>query len=139
MKRLLAVALDASIATGAMVQDNYPSRAITILVPFASGGVVDLASRTIGDGLSRKLDQEVIVENRADGSGFIAATAAAQNKPDDYTLFMGESGKMTINQSLFKETSYNAEADFTEISTITDTPLILLANKNANTGYSWIF
>jgi len=132
MKRLLAAALGAFIATGAMAQDNYPSRAITILVPFAPGGVVDLASRTIGDGLSRKLGQEVIVENRAGGSGFIAATAAAQSKPDGYTLFMGESGTLTINQSLFKETPYNAEADFTAISTITDTPLILVANKNAN-------
>lgn len=138
MKRILSAALAAIVATGitgavpAVAEENYPSRAITILVPFAPGGVVDLASRTIAEGLSRKFGQEVIVENRAGGSGFIAATAAAQSKPDGYTLFMGESGTLTINASLFKETPYNAETDFTTISTITDTPLILVANKNTD-------
>ena len=132
MKRLLAAAIAAIVASGAAAQDDYPNRAITILVPFAPGGVVDLASRTIGEGLSRRLGQEVIVENRAGGSGFIAATAAAQADPDGYTLFMGEAGTLTINPSLFEETPYDAEADFTTVSTITDTPLILVANKNAS-------
>lgn len=132
MNRLFATALAAVIATGAAAQDDYPNRAITILVPFAPGGVVDLASRTIGEGISRRLGQEVIVENRAGGSGFIAASAAAQAEPDGYTLFMGEAGTLTINPSLFEETPYDAEADFTTVSTITDTPLILVANKNAN-------
>lgn len=132
MKKLLGAALAAIIATGAAAQEDYPNRAITILVPFAPGGVVDLASRTIGEGLSRRLGQEVIVENRAGGSGFIAASAAAQAEPDGYTLFMGEAGTLTINPSLFEETPYDAEADFTTVSTITDTPLILVANKNAS-------
>ena len=132
MKRLLAAAIAAIVASGAAAQDDYPNRAITILVPFAPGGVVDLASRTIGEGLSRRLGQEVIVENRAGGSGFIAATAAAQADPDGYTLFMGEAGTLTINPSLFEDTPYDAEADFTTVSTITDTPLILVANKNAD-------
>ncbi|MBY5990307.1 Bug family tripartite tricarboxylate transporter substrate binding protein [Roseovarius atlanticus] len=132
MKKLLGAALAAMIATGAAAQEDYPNRAITILVPFAPGGVVDLASRTIGEGLSRRLGQEVIVENRAGGSGFIAASAAAQAEPDGYTLFMGEAGTLTINPSLFEETPYDAEADFTTVSTITDTPLILVANKNAS-------
>ena len=74
----------------------------------------------------------MIVENRAGGSGFIAATAAAQADPDGYTLFMGEAGTLTINPSLFEDTPYDAEADFTTVSTITDTPLILVANKNAD-------
>ncbi|KRS11815.1 hypothetical protein XM53_14015 [Roseovarius atlanticus] len=132
MKKLLGAAFAAMIATGAAAQEDYPNRAITILVPFAPGGVVDLASRTIGEGLSRRLGQEVIVENRAGGSGFIAASAAAQAEPDGYTLFMGEAGTLTINPSLFEETPYDAEADFTTVSTITDTPLILVANKNAS-------
>ena len=132
MKYLLSAVLAATIGTGAFAQDDYPNRAITILVPFAPGGVVDLASRTIGEGLQRKLGQEVIVENRAGGSGFIAATAAAQSAPDGYTLFMGEAGTLTINPSLFETTPYDAEADFTAVSTITDTPLILVANKAAS-------
>ena len=132
MNKFLVAAVAALFATGASAQDNYPDRAITILVPFAPGGVVDLASRTIGEGLSRRLGQEVIVENRAGGSGFIAASAAAQAEPDGYTLFMGEAGTLTINPSLFDETPYDAEADFTTVSTITDTPLILVANKNAS-------
>ncbi|SEA95616.1 Bug family tripartite tricarboxylate transporter substrate binding protein [Rubrimonas cliftonensis] len=127
---ILAAALAAMTAGHAAAQ-NYPERAITILVPFAPGGVVDLASRTIGEGLSKKWGVEVIVENRAGGSGFIAATALAQSAPDGYTLFMGEAGTMTINPSLFDQTPYDAEADFTPISTVTDTPLILVANKEA--------
>ncbi|QFT81934.1 hypothetical protein FIU89_15020 [Roseovarius sp. THAF27] len=64
MKKLLGAALAAMIATGAAAQEDYPNRAITILVAFAPGGVVDLASRTIGEGLSRRLGQEVIVHFR---------------------------------------------------------------------------
>lgn len=131
MKTILAAAVAATLAGGAVAQDDYPNRAITILVPFAPGGVVDLASRTLAEGMTKKWGVEVIVENRAGGSGFIAATALAQSAPDGYTLFMGEAGTMTINQSLFDEVPYSAENDFTPVSTVTDTPLVLVAHKDS--------
>jgi tripartite-type tricarboxylate transporter receptor subunit TctC len=131
MKTRAISAIAALVAGSAIAADDYPNRSITILVPFAPGGVVDLASRTIGEGLSKMWGQEVIVENRAGGSGFIAASAAAQADADGYTLFMGESGTLAINPALFDEMPYDPEADFTPISTITDTPLVLVANKAA--------
>jgi tripartite-type tricarboxylate transporter receptor subunit TctC len=131
MKTLALSVVAALVAGAAVAAEDYPNRAITILVPFAPGGVVDLASRTIGEGLSKMWGQEVIVENRAGGSGFIAASAAAQADADGYTLFMGESGTLAINPSLFEEMPYDPAADFTPISTITDTPLVLVANKDA--------
>ena len=82
MKSLAISAIAALVANSAIAADDHPSRPITILVPFAPGGVVDLASRTIGEGLSKMRGQEVIVENRAGGSGFIAASAAAQADAD---------------------------------------------------------
>jgi tripartite-type tricarboxylate transporter receptor subunit TctC len=133
MRKAIAAACAAAfVAAGsAMAAEDYPSRSITILVPFAAGGIVDIAARTVGEHLSQRWGQEVIVENRTGGAGFIAATAAARADPDGYTLLMAESGVSAINPSLFDDVPYDMERDFIPITTVSDTPLVLVARADA--------
>jgi tripartite-type tricarboxylate transporter receptor subunit TctC len=133
MRKVIAAACAAAfVAVGsAMAAEDYPSRSITILVPFAPGGIVDIAARTVGEHLSQRWGQEVIVENRTGGAGFIAATAAARAEPDGYTLLMAESGVSAINPSLFDDVPYDMERDFIPITTVSDTPLVLVARADA--------
>lgn len=133
MKRFIATALGALVvsATAAMAAEDYPSRSITILVPFSPGGIVDIAARTVAEHLSERWGQEVLVENRTGGAGFIAATAAARAEPDGYTLLMAESGVITINPSLFDDVPYDPRSDFKPITTVSDTPLALVARSDA--------
>ena len=84
----LVVALTAvlSAATTASAQDNYPSHPITLIAPFAAGGSVDLVSRILAEGLTARLGQPVIVDNKPGGNGVIGIREALRAKPDGYTL-----------------------------------------------------
>lgn len=132
MKRVIALAAAAMLAsTAAMAQEDYPNKSVTVLVPFSPGGIVDIAARTVGDALSQMWGQQVIVENRTGGSGFIAATAARQAEPDGYTLFAAEAGVSIINELIFDQTPYKMEEDFVPISLISDTPLVVAVNTGS--------
>jgi len=107
---------------------NYPSRPIRILVPYAPGGVADIAARLVGQKLIEALGQSVIVENRPGGNGFIAVTAAVRAPADGYTLLVGAIGDFTISPALYKELPYNVERDLTPVAMLSDTPLVLVTN-----------
>ncbi|WP_137388516.1 Bug family tripartite tricarboxylate transporter substrate binding protein [Rhodoligotrophos defluvii] len=133
MKKLIASALLAvmTTVTGAAAQESYPTRNVTILVPFAPGGIVDIAARIVGEQLSQMWGQQVIVENRTGGNGFIAATAAKRAKPDGYTLLAAEAGVSVINGLLFTEIPYDMQKDFVPITLISDTPIVVAANADS--------
>ena len=80
---------------------TYPSKPIHILIPYAPGGIADIAARIVGAKLTEAWGQQVVVENRPGGNGFIAMTAGAKAAPDGYTLTMATVGDVTINPSLF--------------------------------------
>jgi tripartite-type tricarboxylate transporter receptor subunit TctC len=107
---------------------NYPSRPIRILVPYAAGGVSDIAARLVGQKLSDVLGQSVIVDNRPGGNGSLAVTAAARAAADGYTLIVGTIGEFTINPALYKDIPYDVERDLTPVAMLSDTPLVLAAN-----------
>jgi tripartite-type tricarboxylate transporter receptor subunit TctC len=123
----LLVASFFAVATMAEEQ-NYPSRPIRILVPYAAGGVSDIAARLVGQKLSDILGQSVIVDNRPGGNGFIAVTAAARAPADGYTLIVGTVGEFTINPALYKDIPYDVARDLTPVAMLSDTPLVLVAN-----------
>lgn len=118
------------VAGNASAQE-FPTRAVTILVPFSAGGVVDVGVRLVGEHLSKKWRQPVVIENRAGASGMIAARAAATAKPDGYTLLGAEAGVGVINALIFKDVAYSMEKDLVPILTITDTPLVLAVNADS--------
>ena len=132
MKRIAAVALIhlalfSVLATGAFAQD-YPTRPIRILSPYAPGGISDIAARIVAGKLTEAWGQQVIVENRPGGNGFIAVTDAARAAPDGYTLVMATAGDVTINPSLFKNVPYDVDRDLAPVSAVSDAPLVLAAN-----------
>jgi len=123
----LLAALLVAVVAPAHAQD-YPSRPIRILVPYAPGGVSDIAARLVGQKLGDALAQSVIVENRPGGNGFIAVTATIRAPADGYTLIVGTIGEFTINPALYKDIPYDVERDLTPIAMLSDTPLVLVTN-----------
>jgi tripartite-type tricarboxylate transporter receptor subunit TctC len=109
---------------------NYPAKPIHILVPYAPGGITDIAARILGAKLTEAWGQQVVVENRPGGNGFIAMTAGAKAAPDGYTLTMVTVGDVAINPALFKDIPYDTQRDFVPIAMVSDAPMVLATNAN---------
>jgi tripartite-type tricarboxylate transporter receptor subunit TctC len=128
---LAALLLAYALPTQAQNYQNYPSRPVRIIVPYAPGGVSDIAARLVGQKLTEASGQSFIVENRPGGSGFIAVTATVRAPADGYTLLVGTIAEFTINPALYKKLPYDVERDLTPVAMLSDTPLVLATN-----GYS---
>jgi Tripartite tricarboxylate transporter family receptor len=119
-------------AAPAAAQD-YPAKPIHILVPYAPGGITDIAARIVGAKLTEAWGQQVVVENKPGGNGFIAMSAGAKAAADGYTLTMVTVGDVAINPVLFKDMPYDVQRDFAPIALVSDAPMVLAAN--AGTPY----
>ena len=129
---IVGAVLVAANALPSRAQD-YPVHPIRILVPYAPGGIADIASRIVGGKITEAWGQQVVVENRPGGNGFIAMTDAVRSAADGYTLVMATGGDVAINPVLFKKVPYDVEHDFVPITAVSDAPLVLAVN--ANTPY----
>jgi len=109
---------------------DYPSRAITLIVPYPAGGGVDAMARIVGEKLSGALGQQVIVDNRGGGGGNIGTRAAAKSPPDGYTLLLGHTGTISINPSLYANAGYDPRRDFAPIGLMASMPVVLLAHPS---------
>jgi tripartite-type tricarboxylate transporter receptor subunit TctC len=125
----LATALAAALSGPAIAQD-YPTRTITIVVPYPPGGGVDAIARIVADKLSAALKQQVIVDNRAGGSGIVGTRSVINAAPDGYTLMLGHSGSISINPSLYRNANFDPRKDFAAIGLVASMPLALLAHPN---------
>jgi tripartite-type tricarboxylate transporter receptor subunit TctC len=130
---LVAAASSLVLLTQPAISQTYPTKPIHMLVPYAPGGITDIAARIVGAKLTEAWGQQVVVENRPGGNGFIAMTAGAKAAPDGYTLTMATVGDVSINPVMFKSMPYNMERDFDSIGMISDAPMVLATN--ANTTY----
>jgi tripartite-type tricarboxylate transporter receptor subunit TctC len=108
--------------------EDYPTRPIRILVPYAPGGIADIAARIVGAKLTEAWGQQVAVENRTGGSGVIGMELTARAEPDGYTLVMCTVGDIAINPFLLKEMPYTVETAFAPIMSISDAPMVLATN-----------
>ena len=115
------------VVTAAFAQQPYPTKPVTIVVPFSPGGGTDIGARLIAQKLTAKWGQTVIVDNRAGAGGLVGADLVAKAKPDGYTLLVGNVGTQAINQSLYKM-PYNADTAFAPISMIADLPFVMMAS-----------
>lgn len=131
MNRIIGAAVAAIMLASPAFAQSWPTRTVTIIVPYAPGGIADIAARTVAEAMSSRWGQEVIVDNRTGGAGFVAATAVKRSDPDGHTLFVADTGVMVINPFLFNDVPYDPKADFTPITMISDTPLVLVANSKA--------
>lgn len=108
---------------------HYPVKLVHVIVPFPPGGAADLIARTVATSLQAAWGQSVIVDNRPGAGGMVGAEAAAREKGDPYTLFVGSIGVMTVNQNLYKTMRYDAVKDFTPISMLAKMPSFLVVNS----------
>jgi tripartite-type tricarboxylate transporter receptor subunit TctC len=126
---ILAAALGLA-ATGAQAQGNFPTRPITMIVPFAAGGPTDVIARIVGDHMSRTLSQQVVVENVAGAGGTTGITRAAQAQPDGYTIMMGHMGTHGAAPALYPNLKYDPTKDFAPIGLAAGTPILIVARKD---------
>jgi tripartite-type tricarboxylate transporter receptor subunit TctC len=103
--------------TPAMAQD-YPAKPLTFFVPFAAGSATDTLSRSLGQGVSAEVRQNVVVDNRPGANGFIAAQAVAKAAPDGYTVLIATNTTHAANEHLFKKVPYDAVRDFTPVTAL---------------------
>jgi tripartite-type tricarboxylate transporter receptor subunit TctC len=114
---------------------EWPSRSITMIVPYAAGGPVDTLGRILAARLSEILGQQVVVENVGGTGGMTGASRAAKAAPDGYTVLLSGSAVLAINQTLYKKPLYNAASDFEHVALFADSARVLIARKDfpANT------
>ena len=125
---LLAAAapLAARAQSPARTQDaEWPNRPVRLIVPYASGGILDALARLVGDKLTRSLGQPFVVENRAGAGGNVGTAFVARARGDPYILLMGNSGPLSINPALARSLPFDPQRDFLPVSLVATTPLVL--------------
>jgi tripartite-type tricarboxylate transporter receptor subunit TctC len=125
----VAAGLLALAATPVPAQE-YPTRPITIIVPFAAGGPTDVIARIVGDHMSKTLGQTMVIENMLGAGGTTASTRAARSAPDGYTIEMGHMGTHAASVALYPRLAYKPDVDFEPIGMAAGTPILILAKKD---------
>jgi tripartite-type tricarboxylate transporter receptor subunit TctC len=110
--------------------EDYPSRPVTIIVPYAAGGVTDVLARMIAQKLGETFGKSFVIENKGGAGTIVAAVATAKAAPDGYTLMMATGSTMSINRTLYKSLPYNPETDLTPVSLICSVPFLLVTNPS---------
>ena len=119
-----------SLAAWSAHAESFPTRPVTIFVPYAAGGAVDVLARTIGQSLSKSWGQQPVIENRPGAGGIVASQALAQSAPDGYKLILVASGH-PLNQFFYPKLPYDTFKDFTAITEVAYSPLaIMVSGKN---------
>ena len=133
--RVLSVCLFAAAINGAalfsVLAQTYPSRPIQVIVAYAAGGTGDIVARSISDRLGAVLGQSVVVENRAGASGSIGAHSVTTAAPDGYTLLVGQTGEIAVNQHWLKGLNYDPDKDLVPIALAAVVPLALVVPAKA--------
>ena len=128
-----ALAAGLTCCNGAWAQD-WPTRPVTMIVPYAPGGNIDQAARLFARELSEKLGQQFIIESKVGAGGSIGATQVAKAKPDGYTLLVTANGPSVLNKMLYASLPYDPDTDFTPISLVSDVPQVFIVNPKSPVG-----
>ncbi|MCC7080927.1 MAG: tripartite tricarboxylate transporter substrate binding protein [Burkholderiales bacterium] len=123
-----ALTLAAFALPAAVLAQQYPSRAVRIIVPFSAGGPTDILARLLAQLLTESLGQQFIVDNRAGGGGTIGAQAAARSAADGYTLYLGGITSLAMAPHTHSKLSYDPFRDFAPITTLTQQPVMLMVH-----------
>jgi tripartite-type tricarboxylate transporter receptor subunit TctC len=126
--RLVATIAGAVLVAGGALAQEYPGRAVTLVVPFAVGSGIDPTARIIADELSRSLKQPVVIEYKPGANGAIAASAVARATPDGYTIFMTTVSTHSANPNLLKSIPYDPVRDFAPLSRVGNLPFMLVVD-----------
>jgi tripartite-type tricarboxylate transporter receptor subunit TctC len=134
MRAFLLVTITLSIATacalGAAADQNYPTKPLRLLVPFPPGGGNDILARTVANGLTPVIGQQIIIDNRGGAGGLVGAETAAHAAPDGYTLFLASVGNMAFNPSLYAKLPYDPVRDFAPVTLLATSAFIMVVHPS---------
>jgi tripartite-type tricarboxylate transporter receptor subunit TctC len=129
-KTSLLLALAASLIPAATLAQNYPVKPIRLIVPFPAGGGVDFMGRIVGQELSKKLGQQVAIDNRAGANGIVGLEALKSAPPDGYTIGAASAGPLAVNPFIYARLPHDVLRDFTHISMMVNFPLLLVSHPS---------
>jgi tripartite-type tricarboxylate transporter receptor subunit TctC len=124
-----AVAASLTLGCGIAAAQGYPTKPVTLVVPFAAGGPTDIVARTLAAAMTKSLGQTVLVENKAGAGGTLAPNYVAKAAPDGYTFLIHHNG-MSTAPALYRKLAYNPMTDFEYVSQVVDVPMTLIARKD---------
>ena len=130
LRLILAAGAIGLLAPSPCAAQEWPTRPITLVVPFSPGGGVDISARLQAQAIGDLLGQTVVVENIGGGAGMTAGARVAHAAPDGYTFMIGNTGTHAYNQSLYKKPLYNSVTDFTPVGLVSESPRIINARKD---------
>ena len=119
-----------AVAAGAFGQE-YPTKPIRVLVPYAPGGVVDTTTRIVTNKISERLGWQFVVDNRPGGNGFIAVGIAARGTPDGYTVLSAHTGEFAVSPFVFKGVPFELDRDFAAVVMLSDAPMLVVVNSQS--------
>jgi tripartite-type tricarboxylate transporter receptor subunit TctC len=128
--RSLAVTLLLVVTGSASAQEQYPVRAVRIVVPYPPGGGTDLQGRPMAQKLTEKWGQSAVIDNRGGAGGMVGAEIVAKSKPDGYTILMCASGEVSLNVALFPKMPYDPERDLIPVTQLSISPLVLVVHPS---------
>jgi tripartite-type tricarboxylate transporter receptor subunit TctC len=129
-KAFIAAALAMTALAGGASAQDFPTRPITMVIPFAAGGPTDVLGRVVAAKMGESLGQQVVVENVTGAGGQTGSKRVADSRPDGYNFVIGTVGTHAQSQTLYKKPLYNAQSDFTPVGLIAQVPIALIARKD---------
>jgi tripartite-type tricarboxylate transporter receptor subunit TctC len=130
LARLLCATIPAFIVSSASAQEDFPSKPIRMVVPFAPGGETDIFCRAIAQRLGEVLGQNIIVDNRAGATGIVGSEHVARSAPDGYTLIFGTAATHALNVAVFKTLPYHPLRDFEPVAFVGSVPLVVFTHPS---------
>ena len=131
MFRILITLLMAFPLAFAAVAQEYPTRPIRVLVPYAPGGVVDTTTRIVTNKITERLGWQFVVDNRTGRNGIIGMSIAARGTPDGYTLLSAHTGDFAVSPFVFKDVPFELDRDFTAVVMLSDAPMLVVVNSQS--------
>src|SRR5580765_2226182 len=129
LRRTVLAALPASLVASRAGAQAYPSKPITIVVPFAAGGPTDLMARIVGERMAKELGQQFIIDNTTGAAGTIAVGTAVRAAPDGYTISIGHVGTHVANGTIYKHLNYHLLSDLEPIARLPQNPLLVVTSQ----------
>jgi len=123
---LLAMSLAQSVQA-----QEYPTRPIRVLIPYAPGGVVDTSTRILTNKIIERMGWQIVVDNRTGGNGIIGMSIAARGTPDGYTLLSAHTGDFAVSPFVFKDVPFELDRDFTAVVMLSDAPMLVVVNSQS--------
>jgi tripartite-type tricarboxylate transporter receptor subunit TctC len=131
MIRILTILLLALPLAFPAAAQEYPTKPIRVLVPYAPGGVVDTTTRIVTNKITEKLGWQFVVDNRTGGNGLIAVNIAARGTPDGYTVLSAHTGEFAVSPFVFKDVPFDLDRDFTAVVMLSDAPMLVVVNSQS--------